>query len=163
MTAHPPRPEVKAFLVCDQMLHDGPTNKRSLIGVFHDLGATQFPAMHPSLWLYANLTDAHGRYDLELRFMDIERNHMLGGAKPPPIEIGDPRQTAELSAQLRNLTLPGPGTYEFHLIANGELLATKAIRVFKMDAQGRRVTPHSSPPTPPPEPPPPSPPVPPPH
>jgi hypothetical protein len=121
--------------------------------VFHDLGATQFPALHPSLWLYANLTDAHGRYELELRFMDVERNTMLGGAKPPPIDIADPRQTAELSAQLRNLTLPGPGTYEFQLIANGDLLATKAIRVFRMDAQGRRSPPASPPPPTPPAPP----------
>ena len=100
MTARPQRPEVKAFLVCDQILHDRPTNKRSLIGVFHDLGATQFPAMHPSLWLYTNLTDAKGRYELELRFMDVGRNQLLGGAKPPPIEIQDPSQLERVLLQL---------------------------------------------------------------
>ena len=146
------RPVVKAFLVCDMILHDAATNKRSLIGVFHDLGATQFPAVHPNLWIYANLTDAKGKYDFEFRLIDLTRNTMVGGAKPPPIEIPDPRQTAEFSAQLRNLTLPAPGTYEFHLLANNELLATKAIRVVKVDAQGHQTPPGTTPPALPPGP-----------
>ncbi len=139
------RPVVKAFLVCDTIIHDAQTNKRSLIGVFHDLGSTQFPAVHPNLWIYANLTDAKGKYEFEFRLLDVTRNALVGGAKPPPIEIGDPRQTAEFSAQLRNLTLPAPGVYEFHLLANNDLIATKAIRVVHVDGQGRPVPP---PPTP---------------
>ena len=141
------RPVVKAFLVCDTIIHDAQTNKRSLIGVFHDLGSTQFPAVHPNLWIYANLTDAKGKYEFEFRLLDVTRNALVGGAKPPPIEIGDPRQTAEFSAQLRNLTLPAAGIYEFHLLANNELIATKAIRVVHVDAQGRPVPPAATPPT----------------
>jgi len=140
------RPVVKAFLVCDMILHDAATNKRSLIGVFHDLGSTQFPAVHPNLWIYANLTDAKGKYEFEFRLLDVTRNALVGGAKPPPIEIGDPRQTAEFSAQLRNLTLPAAGIYEFHLLANNELIATKAIRVVHVDGQGRPVPPAAPPP-----------------
>jgi len=141
------RPVVKAFLVCDTIIHDAQTNKRSLIGVFHDLGSTQFPAVHPNLWIYANLTDAKGKYDFEFRLLDVTRNALVGGAKPPPIEIGDPRQTAEFSAQLRNLTLPAAGVYEFHLLANNELIATKAIRVVHVDGQGRAIPPAAAPPT----------------
>lgn len=143
------RPVVKAFLVCDTIIHDAQTNKRSLIGVFHDLGSTQFPAVHPNLWIYANLTDAKGKYEFEFRLLDVTRNTLVGGAKPPPIEIGDPRQTAEFSAQLRNLTLPAAGVYEFHLLANHELIATKAIRVVHVDGQGRPVPPTAPPPAPP--------------
>lgn len=133
MTERAPRPEVKAFLVCDQILHDAPTGKRSLIGVFHHLGAARFPAAHPALALYANLTDAHGRYELEFRLSDVERNAIIASAKPPPLEIADPRQVAEMSCTLGNLRFPAPGTYEFQLLANGELLATKAIRVFAVE------------------------------
>jgi len=147
MSEKPPSPEIKAFLVCDQILHDANTNKRSLIGIFHDLAATQFPATHPSLWIYANLTDAHGRYAFEFRFVDVGRNTVLGSAAPPPLDIPDPRQTAEFSAQLRNVPIPQPGTYEFHLIANGNLLATKGLRVLAVDAQGRPVPPTNPPPT----------------
>jgi hypothetical protein len=132
-----PKPEVKAFLVCDQILHDAATNKKSLIGVFHDLAATRFPAVHPSLWIYANLTDARGRYDFEFRLVDVERNNILGSGSPPPLDIPDPLRTTEFSAQLRNVALPAPGTYEFQLVANRQLIATKAVRVTKVEAPAR--------------------------
>jgi Family of unknown function (DUF6941) len=132
-----PKPEVKAFLVCDQILHDAATNKKSLIGVFHDLAATRFPAVHPSLWIYANLTDARGRYEFEFRLVDVERNNVLGSGSPPPLDIPDPLRTTEFSAQLRNVSLPAPGTYEFQLVANRQLIATKAVRVTKVEAPAR--------------------------
>jgi Family of unknown function (DUF6941) len=124
-----PTPVVKAFLVCDQVIHDAQTGKKTLVGVFHELRADRFPAVHPVLWIYANITDARGKYAFEIRFVDVERNNVLGKGTPPEISIPGPLQTTELSAQLRNIQLPGPGTYEFHLLVNGKLIATKAIRV----------------------------------
>lgn len=124
-----PHPIVKAFLICDQIIHDAQTGKKTLVGVFHELRADRFPAVHPVLWIYANLTDARGNYSFEIRFFDVERNNVLGRGNPPEINIPGPLQTTELSAQLRNIQLPGPGTYEFQLITNGDLIATKAIRV----------------------------------
>ncbi len=120
---------LKAFLVCDQVIQDAQTGKKSLIGVFHELKASRFPAIHPSLWIYANLTDAHGQYTFEIRLLDVGRNEVLGRGAPPAIEIPGPLQVTELSAQLRNVQLPTAGTYEFQLLANDQLVATKAIRV----------------------------------
>jgi hypothetical protein len=142
VTESGPRPVVKAFLVCDHVIHDASTNKKSLIGVFHDLAATRFPAVHPTLWLYANLSDAHGRYQFEFRLLDASRNAVLGSGTPPhAIGIPDPLRPTELSAQLRNVAFPSPGLYEFQLIVNGELVATKAIRVTQVDPQGKPATP----------------------
>ena len=128
-TGGTPHPIVKAFLICDQVIHDAQSGKKTLVGVFHELRAEQFPAVHPVLWIYANLTDARGKYAFEIRFFDVERNTVLGQGTPPEIRIPGPLQTTELSAQLRNIALPGPGTYEFQLLVNGDLIATKAIRV----------------------------------
>ena len=113
MTQKPPAPVVKAFLVCDTVIHDAQTGKKSIIGVFHELRAHRFPAVHPVLWIYANLTDSHGRYAFQIRFLDVGRNQVLGHGDPPPIDIPGPLQTTELAAQLRNVALPGPGTFEF--------------------------------------------------
>lgn len=131
--AKTPLPIVKAFLVCDQIIHDAQTGKRSLVGVFHELRAERFPAVHPMLWIYANFTEARGKYKIEIQLVDVERNQVLGRGQPPEIDIPGPLQTTEISAQLRNVALPGPGTYEFHLFVNDDLLATKAVRVSPMD------------------------------
>ena len=139
-------PVLKAFLVCDLVIQDAGTGKKSLIGVFHELKATRFPAVHPTLWIYANLTDAHGQYAFEIRLVDVAEGEVLGRGAPPPIEIPGPLQVTELSAQLRNVTLPRPGTYEFQLIANGELVATKAIRVGEVQAPTEEPPPEEPPP-----------------
>ena len=131
-----PQPLVKAFLICDQIIHDAQTGKKSLIGVFHELRADRFPALHPALWIYANITDARGNYDFEIRMVEVGRNDVMGSGRPPPIDISGPLQTTELSAQLRNVALPRAGTYEFHLSANGELIATKAISVMQVKPEG---------------------------
>lgn len=128
-TSRSPQPVVKAFLICDQIIQDAQTGKKSLIGVFHELRAERFPAVHPLLWIYANLTDAHGRYAFQIRLVDVERGEVLGRGEPPSLDIPGPLQTTELSAQLRNVALPRPGTYEFQLISNEQMLATKAVRV----------------------------------
>lgn len=126
----PPLPVIKAFLVCDKVIQDAQTGKKSLIGLFHEIKANTFPTVHHELWIYANLTDAHGHYVFEIRFVNAsDANRVVGHSQPSPITIPGPLQTTELSALLRRVALPGPGTYEFQLIANGELAATKSIRV----------------------------------
>ena len=126
----PPLPVIKAFLVCDKVIQDAQTGKKSLIGIFHEIQANTLPTLHHELWIYANLTDAHGKYVFEIRFVNVtDGGRVVGHGHPPPITIPGPLQTTELSAQLRRVQLPSEGTYEFQLIANGELAATKAIRV----------------------------------
>lgn len=125
----PPLPVVKAFLVCDQVIHDAQTGKKSLIGLFHEIKAARFPTVRQELWIYANLTDAHGPYTFQIRIVDVETGTILGSGEPPSITIADPRMTTELSAQLRGVGLPRTGLFEFQLLANGSLAATKAIRV----------------------------------
>jgi hypothetical protein len=133
MGSSTPSPIIKAFLVCDQVIHDAQTGKKSLIGVFHELRADRFPAVHPMLWIYANITEARGRYKIEIQLVDVDRNQVLGRGQPPEIDIPGPLQTTEISAQLRNVALPAAGTYEFHLFVNEELIATKAVRVSGLD------------------------------
>ena len=125
-----PLPVIKAFLVCDKVIQDAQSGKKSLIGIFHEIRANRFPTLHPELYIYANMTDAHGHYDFEIRFVNVSSGgQVMGTSQPSPIDIPGPLKTTELSAFLRRLELPSPGMYEFQLIANGQLAATKAIRV----------------------------------
>lgn len=135
MSGSQPNPIVKAFLVCDQIIHDARTGKKSVIGIFHELRAERLPAVHPTLWIYANLTDGRGRYQFEIRLMDAE-NKLLGSGVPPPIDIPTPLQTIELAAELRNVELPGVGMYVFELRANGDVVATKSFKVMQVKPPG---------------------------
>jgi len=125
----PPRPSVKAVLICDQIIQEAMTNKKSLIGIFEDIHVTQFPCRYPRIAVYTNLTDAHGSYSLEVRLLGAQDGSEVGRARTPPVTIDSPLRTCEFALQIQNLVFQKPGLYEFQILANDELLATKSFHV----------------------------------
>lgn len=124
-----PQPNVKAILICDQIIHEYGTNKKSLIGIFEDIHITAFPHTYPRIAVYVNLTDAHGKYVLELRLVNSADNSVIGSGKTPEVQIDNPLRTCEFALQIQNLIFRNPGVYEFQVFANGDLIATKAFNV----------------------------------
>jgi len=136
-----PTPAVKAILICDQIIHEYGTNKKSLIGIFEDIHLTNFPFRYPRIAVYVNLTDAHGKYSLELRLLEGTGGGELGRGKTPEVNIDSPLRTCEFALQIQNLFFKTPGAYEFQILANDELLATKTFNVKKVDPRGQQPPP----------------------
>ncbi|MEM8885096.1 MAG: hypothetical protein AAGD14_13590 [Planctomycetota bacterium] len=129
----PPTPSVKAILICDQVIHELGSNKKSLIGIFEEVHLPQFPAPYPRIAVYVNLTDANGEYELEMRLL-TETGDQVGAGKTPKVNIENPLATCEFALQVQNLVLPKPGQFEFQIFANGEFLASKTFRVRQSNA-----------------------------
>ncbi|MCI0339840.1 MAG: hypothetical protein L0216_01605 [Planctomycetales bacterium] len=127
----PPRPVVKSLLLCDTIIHDAATNKKSLIGVFHDMIAAQFPFQHPSLSLYANLADAAGEYALEVRLVNLSAAREVARHRLPPARIGDRLRPAEIAVQMVGVLFQDAGRYEIQLWANDELIGSRDFTVQK--------------------------------
>lgn len=112
-----PIPSVVAMLVCDQIINEEGTNKKSLIGVFERVNAPSYPFVVPRLAIYVKLVDAVGHYDFKLRLVHLKDESLIAdigiGA-----EIGDVSQHAELALNMGNLPIPAPGKYEFQLYFN---------------------------------------------
>jgi hypothetical protein len=132
-----PPPIVKAFLVCDYVIHEQGTNKKSCIGIFHRIHAREFPCRHGQLAIYANITDASGEYEFRLTLVDLTDGKEIGKGTTPPLRIPDKLSTAELSFQLQNIVFPNPGKYDFVLYANGEPVARKEVLIVGPKAGGR--------------------------
>ena len=120
---------MKAILICDQIIHEFGTNKKSLIGIFEDIHITAFPHSYPRIAVYVNLTDAQGKYVLELRLVSSADNSVIGSGKTPEVQIDSPLRTCEFALQIQNLVFRTPGVYEFQVFANGNLVATKTFNV----------------------------------
>ncbi len=123
-----PRPSVKAVLICDYVIHEALTNKKSLIGIFEQIHLPKFPCGYPRIAVYVNMTDAHGKYVLELRLIG-EDGQQVGTGKTPEVTIDSPLKTFEVALQVQNLMFRKPGVYEFQVFANGDLAATKSFHV----------------------------------
>jgi hypothetical protein len=63
--------KVNFLHVCDNVILEEGTGKFSIIGVFENLNAQNFPAMHPTLTVIVGFENKNpGLYDVELVFLD---------------------------------------------------------------------------------------------
>lgn len=129
-----PNPSIQAFLVCDSVIEDGLTKKKSLIGIFTHLQAATFPFQHHQLGLYFCLTDAEGTYHLEIDLVYVNTDQLVCRASLPDIAIHDRLQIADFGINIPALLFPAPGRYEFRLRMNSRVIAQKDFHVIQLPA-----------------------------
>ena len=118
-------PQVNALLLCDQVIVDKYTGKKTLVGIFENINTKKFPIQHPSISVYANLTDAKGVYKIKVTIDDLSNGHEVGEAVIPEITLGDRLATNEIIMNLQGLRFDHAGKYALNLNVNGELIASK--------------------------------------
>ena len=128
------RPSVQAFLVCDCVIEDSATRKKSLIGIFTHLRAAAFPFQHQQLGVYFCLTDAEGTYQFDIDLFFLNTNELVCRATLPPIDIADRLQISDFAINIPTLIFPAPGRYEFRLRIGHAIIAQKDFNVIEMQA-----------------------------
>ena len=131
------KPKAKAMLICDSVITERGTNKKSLIGVFESINALKFPHIHHFLAVYTKITEARGSYKFRLELMDLQKNIILGkGEIPENIVLDNPLGTHELVFNLGGLKFVHPGEYEFRIFANDKIFEQKAFLVKQIPGRG---------------------------
>ncbi len=127
-------PSIQAFLVCDCVIEDSLTKKKSLIGLFTHLQSVTFPFQHNQLGLYFCMTDAEGTYHVEIDLIFVNTDQLVCRASLPDIVIGDRLQISDFGINIPALLFPAPGRYEFRLRINGRMIAQKDFHVVQVPA-----------------------------
>jgi hypothetical protein len=115
------------LLVCDQIITDAETGKKSLIGLFSNITASSLP-FRRSLSAFVILGNGQGQGEFEFVGM-----HEPSGQ--PLFRIHDrltfraPTEVFELAFNLNDLTFEQPGPYSFEFRFDGELLLERRITV----------------------------------
>ena len=123
-------PKLNAMLICDYVITEQTTNKKSLIGIFENINAAEFPCVHPCLFVYVKMTEARGSYHIRLELADLQDDKVIAQAKMPnEISIPDPLMAHEIVFSLRGLAFPHAGDYEFRVFANDQIFGQKSFRV----------------------------------
>jgi hypothetical protein len=125
-----PPPQVLALNVCDFIVIDPWTAKRTLIGLFSIVHAQKFPAFHPVLSVHASLTNGHGNVTIKVRLIDSEEARPAITEVESTIDFTDPRLVVDFQGTTMNIVFPEPGEYRVQLFGNGELLSERRIVLF---------------------------------
>lgn len=114
-------PYVLAMLICDQVITDAQTSKKSLIGIYDQILCPTFPTTQ-QISIYARLIDAEGMYSFRVQLVRVEHDQEVMKIETNPVRVPDRLQPYDVVIQLP-FVIPGPGMYEFRLFANNAYLA----------------------------------------
>ena len=129
-----PTPKANAMLICDYVITERGTNKKSLIGVFENIGAATFPCTHFAMSVYIKLTDAQGGYHFRLELVDLQSDAMIGKSEmPEEVRVPSPLDAHELVFNLRGVRFMHAGKYEFRIFANDKIFGQKKLVVEQID------------------------------
>ena len=119
-----PLPSVMSVNICDLIIRDELTKKVSLIGLFNTIRAPSFPFRHPQLHIHITLTNGHGSYQAEVRFMNAELNKPIAGMRGELV-FKSPLQIVEMNLFWQRLNFVKPGDYIVEILCDGELIGTR--------------------------------------
>lgn len=123
-----PIPVVLSMLVCDDVVQDQRTGKTTIVGTFSDINARGFPAIHPGLVVYFEITDGRGETNIEIRLVFAETDEAILSMNGP-VKFDDPRWIAAINVRIGNIVFPKAGEYRFQLYCYRELLIERRIVV----------------------------------
>ncbi len=121
-------PSVVSMLICDQVIDDKITNKKSAIGLFNMILVPRVPTTIPNLSVLASVTEISGRRDLQLRLIREHDNAVIFETHGP-IAAPDPLTTVDLVFGIQGLRLDRDGPHAFELCYEGEILSRRRFRV----------------------------------
>ena len=128
-----PPPLALSMILCDAIWVDPATGKQTILGVFTELGAREFPAIHPLLAVSVCLTDAHGTIPVRLQLVDADEEEAPLFVSEANYEFPDRRAIINLVLHLTGLVFPCAGEYRFQLFANNEFVIERRLLLRQVD------------------------------
>jgi hypothetical protein len=108
------------MLVCDQVIVDQGTGKKSVIGIFDNINSPFFPTQ-TRLAVYIKMADAEGDYKFRIRLVKLKDEVAVADINADA-KIPDGANPTELAINMIGMILPEAGKYEFQLWGNGTYL-----------------------------------------
>lgn len=121
-----PRP--LGLLICDQVLFEEGTGKPILVGCFGALRVKSFPAA-PRFDVFATLTDGLGAGTITLTGSRLSNDEEIY-RRSRQGTFNNPLAAYYVRFRVRSCTFPVASDYLFTLLADGEAIGERRLRVF---------------------------------
>jgi hypothetical protein len=125
-----PSPTGLAIMLCDQIIEDKQTSKKSLIGIFNQIGAAEFPCHHARLSVFVSITEGRGTSDARLRIANEETGDVVAEVKGR-IQFPDIHSVVEICFNFGVLKFNQPGLYSIEFYCDDALVLERRFHVLK--------------------------------
>jgi len=123
-----------SLVVCDTIIEDKLTGKKSLIGLFDRIHARVFPCVHAMMAVFVSLTSGHGKYPCEILCRHSDGKAVAFSAKGE-IVMPEPSRVVDLVFRLNGVRFPKPGTYWLHFLADEMPVMMRPLLIQQMKKQ----------------------------
>jgi hypothetical protein len=122
------KPQLLAWVTCDGVHIDPGSGKHTLLGIFSNIQARQFPVVHPFMIWFLTITDcAAGKHKVKIS-MGLTNNPQQVLLERP-FESASPIHRINLINEIRNLSFPAAGDYSILIEIDDELLLATNITI----------------------------------
>jgi len=130
MSGHPSvaAPTLVSLLICDQVIDDRLSGKKSAIGLFSTIVVPGLPTRVQHMAVMATLTEITGRTPLQLRLVRDDDNYVLMRTDGH-VEAPNPLALVDLVFALQGVPFDRAGQYAFELLSQGELLGRRRFQL----------------------------------
>jgi len=122
-----PPPLLLSAIICDTVIIDAVTKKVSLINAFEAISATKYPARHPFLAFFCQLTNGHGKARITFKLVDIQEEDKILFGDTVEEEFQDVRQVRNITFNIGGIVFPHAGEYRFQIYVGTEFLGERRI------------------------------------
>lgn len=124
------QPKAEAILLCDQVIQDALSGKKTLIGLFRVIFSHNFPATHPRMFVYASIVGAPGQKVIGAwRF--VGPKGFLQYTSMGELTLSQEGR-AEMVGDLVGIPFPEPGEYRFILMLNDQEAGEATVTLIRL-------------------------------
>ena len=121
------QPILLSAITCGRVIFDKVSGMPSIIDIVQTINAQIFPARHPQIAFFCELTNGHGTTKMKIRLVDTQEEEKYIFEKEGTVQFKDVKQIVTLAMDLHGVVFPRPGEYRFQLFAGGNLLGERRI------------------------------------
>lgn len=125
------KPTGIALCICEAVITEAITNKRTLVGMFNSFGSVSFPAVMPKLCVFVSVTGGKGAVQSVVRCVHEESGDKVFEVHGT-INFQDPNQVAEANFEFHNLPFLKPGLHCVELLCEDELILQRRMQVVQI-------------------------------
>lgn len=130
-------PTVLAMLLCDQVITDAESTKKTLVGLFDSVFASQVPVLYAKGFsIFARLSDVEGKYNFRVDVVFLDEDKALGSVTTKEVIAPNRLGFVELIIVVSGIGFEKYGKYEFQLYANDVYVGRTTLIVAKPPQQG---------------------------
>jgi len=122
------QPHVLAMIICDMVIDDRISGKKSLIGLFDAIATTVLPCTVNELHVFLAMTDGYGTMNARLRCVKAASDEELFNTVQE-VRFPDPLTVVEINLVFCACEFPDAGEYRFQLYADETLLCERKFHV----------------------------------